>query len=207
MSFIRSTLALPFALSLLASGCTSMSGLDGSSSYSCPLPKSGNCKPMSQVYEESVAADRGGDVAAATTAAQGDLLPVVDASPAAVPAPPRPALADTAGSAFTIPGLPAPLLTRPRVLRVYIAPWADNQGTLLEGRKAYLKLDDGRWRLEHFRANERKAFAPILPPSAAAPVAPEPVASAVSKPFGLPTNPFMSGAMADRMREVQGRVQ
>lgn len=206
MSFTRSKLALPFVLSLFAGGCTSMSGLGGSSSYSCPLPTSGNCKPMSQVYEESVAAERGGDVAPVT--AHGAPPAVVDASPAAVaPALPRPTVAALSGAAFTIPGLPAPLLTRPRVMRVYIAPWADTQGTLLEGRKAYLKLDDGRWRLEHFRANERKSFAPILPPSAAAPGAPEPVASAAGKPSGLPTNPFMSGAEADRMREAQGRAE
>ena len=186
---------LPVSLVLLASGCTSLSGLDGETSYSCPLPQRGNCKPMTQVYAESVQAESGVQPAAAPAPASA--------------APTTPVAAS--GTPFTLPGLPATLLSRPRVLRVYITPWADSKDTLLEGRRAYLKLDAGSWRLEHFRANERKAYAPsaILPPSAAveAPAksaAAEAQASPAPSPSAFPPNPFLAESIAAGAQPVKG---
>lgn len=200
--------AIPLALVALAGGCASLSGFEGaSSSYSCPLPEGSTCKSMSQVYRESVGAagePRHTGPAMPPTAA-GGAVAVAVAADAQPPARPLPA----AATPFTIPGVPAPLLTRPRVLRVYIAPWADANDTLLEGRRAYLKLDDGRWRLDHFRENERKTFAPAIAPPAAPTQAAAPrldqAPVAAGTPQGLPTNPFISAAITDQQRDAQER--
>ena len=54
---------------LLSGACTNLSGIGGSSSYSCPLPKGGHCKPITQVYEDSLSPDFGAAPAAAVHAA------------------------------------------------------------------------------------------------------------------------------------------
>ena len=213
------SLAATVAVALSSGACTtSLSGLGGTSSYSCPLPQGGHCKPISQVYEDSLEPGFGDASRAASKAdqdAEAAVAPVATAtpvSPSAATAPPAPAYRAPAavpeGNGFTIPGLPAALLTRPRVLRVYIAPWADNDDTLLEGRRAYVKLDEGRWRLDHFRKAEQKAFAPIQPPPAV-PAAPlsevRKGADAIAQSLG--NSPFMPAAVADRLRESQERMQ
>ena len=203
--------ALPLTATVLAAllsgACTNLSGIGGSSSYSCPLPKGGHCKPITQVYEDSLSPDFGAAPAAAVEA--DDSAPVAaPASPSAAPAPVRPMVTAPTGNGFTIPGLPASLLTRPRVLRVYIAPWADSEDTLLEGRRAYVKLDEGRWRLDHFRKAEQKAYAPIQPPPAAATAPLSEVkkgADAIAQSLG--NSPFLPAAVADRLRESQERMQ
>ena len=186
-----------------------ISGVGGASTYSCPLPEGGHCKPISRVYEDSLQPGFG---ETASTAAAAPVAEAPATPPANAPARPAPSVAPLspppAGSGFTLPGLPASLLTRPRVLRVYVAPWADTDDTLLEGRRAYVKLDEGRWRLEHFRRAEQKAFAPIQPPPAA-PAAPlgavEKGAEAIAQ--GLGNSPFLPAEVADRLRESQERMQ
>ena len=197
------SLLLTVPVLLLASGCASFSGIGGESNLSCPLPRSGNCKPMSQVYEESVGGERSPGAAPINAAPEKDegALRVTDPQAGAL----RPVAATVP---FTLPGLPASLLSRPRVLRVYIAPWADSKDTLLEGRRAYLKLDGGNWRLDHFRANERKAFAPQ-------PIQPPPEASAAAAtlpaekpaPARWPANPFFESASPVAQNAAPGNTR
>ena len=52
----------------------------------------------------------------------------------------------SAGLATVTPG--TPLLVPPRTMRVWIAPWPDEDGTLHDETYLYLRLDNGRWVME-----------------------------------------------------------
>jgi conjugal transfer pilus assembly protein TraV len=128
-------------------GCAgSLSGLDGGKKLSCPVSEGVTCKPMSQVYEESVQPAKTDGEEAKTE------------SPAL---PPR-------GTVHVPPGAengPVPLRTRPNVMRIWIAPWEDADGDLHEGAWIAMRLDDGRWNIDHVRERIREGYgAALVPP-------------------------------------------
>lgn len=128
-------------------GCAgSLSGLDGSKKLSCPVGEGVTCKPMSQVYEESA------------RPANTDDAEEKSKSPAL---PPR-------GAVHLPPGAengPVPLRTRPNVMRIWIAPWEDADGDLHEGAWIAMRLDDGRWNIDHVRERIREGYgAALVPP-------------------------------------------
>ena len=133
-------------LSTLVGCAGSLSGLDGSKKLSCPVGEGVTCKPMSQVYEESAKPDKsdGADAQSAET----------------TPLPPR-------GAVHVPPGAenaPVPLRTRPSVMRIWIAPWEDADGDLHEGAWLAMRLDDGRWNIDHVRERIREGYSATLVP-------------------------------------------
>jgi conjugal transfer pilus assembly protein TraV len=127
-------------------GCAgSLSGLDGGKKLSCPVSEGVTCKPMSKVYEES------------TQPAKTD----ADEQTAEITPPPR-------GPVHVPPGAengPVPLRTRPSVMRIWIAPWEDADGDLHEGAWIAMRLDDGRWNIDHVRERISDAYdAALVPP-------------------------------------------
>lgn len=109
---------LPVLLAaLLLSACAS------APRYACGVPnKTGGCRTVSKVFDDSVA---------------------MAASPAATPYT-YPVLAPTA---LAVPSAGDALLSRPRVVRVLILPWEDEDGDLHAGGYLYLRLDRGAWTL------------------------------------------------------------
>lgn len=91
--------------------------------YACGVPnKTGGCRTVSKVFDDSVAM-----TATPATAAQ----------PSPIPAP----------AALAVPSSGDPLLSRPRVVRVLVLPWEDEDGDLHAGGYLYLRLDRGAWTL------------------------------------------------------------
>lgn len=152
------------AITALSAGCaTDLTGLGGTSSHRCPMTDGGVCQSMSDNYAAGPLGTLGSGGA-----------PVADASapPASARASHTPSapLAPSFGEAFN----GAPLLAGPRVMRVYIAPWTDSDDNLMEGRRAYVRIDDGRWRLDHFKgAVHSLPGQPLRPPVQAQPAAVE----------------------------------
>jgi conjugal transfer pilus assembly protein TraV len=128
-------------------GCAgSLSGLDGSKSLSCPVGEGVTCKPMSQVYEESA---KPAKVDEADGQSESPVLP------------PRGAVHAPLGAENG----PVPLRTRPSVMRVWVAPWEDADGDLHEGAWIAMRLDDGRWNIDHVRERIREGYgAALVPP-------------------------------------------
>lgn len=167
---------LALAASIALSGCASrLGGVGGTDSHRCPMPEGGACQSILETYEKSVSgvsgtADQKAPAAAAT-----------DAAPSRTPI----AFAPGFGEAHH----GAPLMTTPRVLRVYIAPWRDSDDNLMDGRRVYTRIDDGRWRVEHFDASVRRdvaaqtAFQPP-PQAAAAPAASDAAAAMLPASLG-----------------------
>ena len=150
-------LLLSLSLLFLVTGCAgNLSGLGGSSELSCPMPDGSTCKSMSAAYQDSYRKTS----LAPTPATYGDAQPAVEATASK---PQRPALSAEVGS---------PLLTGPRLMRIFIGPWTDSDDNLMEGRRIFVKIEDSRWRLDHVKASLYKAYAPISSPAPSNPSAP-----------------------------------
>ena len=105
-------------------GCSSSAiwGL-GSSDYSCPAPKGDACRGVSSVYDDGAASAASADEPSA-------------AAPVAA-APPKRA----------IPQSGAPLLHAPRLIRLWVAPFEDENGDLHDQQFVYVVIDFGEWNL------------------------------------------------------------
>lgn len=150
---------------LLLSGCTNLSGLQGSSRYACQAPEGVACDSMSGVYANAMQQRLPSQRAGAGTAS------------------PAPAPHASARKASDTPPAPVPavlpLRAGTRVLRLWIKPWEDRDGDLHDQSFVYVRIDDGRWLLDHLQRQVREPYAPLRPPLAA-PTADEP--DAVQRP-------------------------
>ena len=154
-------------LGLLLSGCTTLSGYDAKSDFSCSAPEGVLCESMSGVYynaqsgtlpgqrafnlrnfdeeengdKETKKADKNGNGKngqSVTVASQGTLT---------VPA-------------FT----GTPIRSAPRILRVWIAPWEDSDGDLHDQSYVYMPIDSGKWLIEHTQRRIIESYRPVRPP-------------------------------------------
>ena len=174
--------ALLLSLSLLSllslvTGCASnMSGLGGSTDLACPMPDGSTCKSMSEAYKDTYRKSS----SASAPPSYADTQSAVEATASK---PQRPTLSAEIGS---------PLLTGPRLMRIFIGPWTDANDNLMEGRRVFVKIEDSRWRLDHVKASLYRAYAPITSsapspspsssPEGAAPSSRKPVDQSVDQP-------------------------
>ncbi|MDX9943312.1 MAG: TraV family lipoprotein [Azonexus sp.] len=139
----RVVLPLSLLAVVLMSGCaTDFTGIGGTDSHKCPMPEGGACQSIIENYHAS-------SMPATTprTATAADEI--------------RPRIVTlTPGFGDNLDG--APLMTTPRVLRVYVTPWRDSDDNLMEGRRVYTRIDEGRWRIEHFDASVKSSVQPKL---------------------------------------------
>jgi conjugal transfer pilus assembly protein TraV len=154
---------------LALTGCTSLSGVGGSTSLSCPVPSGSTCKPIGQVYQsspQSGAKPTGATVTPAQTLAMNGeaaaasqlILPVAPALTPYVPA---------MQATRTVPTTGEPIRSQTRTLKIWIAPWEDEEGALSDHGYLYVMIDSGRWQIEHSRARILREFGPTRAPKAA----------------------------------------
>jgi conjugal transfer pilus assembly protein TraV len=157
--------ALLFLLPTLTA-CANMAGLDGKSEFACQAPDGVVCTSVSGVYANTVAgtlpAQRTGSVPPSTAPES-----TTDADPRHPADLPRPYGATPPPSAAPAAG--TPLLSPPRVLRLWLAPGVDEDGDLHDQAYVYVMWHRGEWQLGHTEAAIRRQFAPIAP---IAPIAP-----------------------------------
>lgn len=155
----------------LASGCTSMAGVGGTSEYSCKAPEGVKCDSVSGTYynsvENNLPSQRQGGLGRPQDPAprrpeplaRNRIASAVDATP--VPAP--------AGTSSGV-ALPAaaytsmPLRSPARVLRLWVKPWEDADGDLMDQLYVYVPVDNGRWLVDHAQRQIRDAYAPVRAP-------------------------------------------
>lgn len=159
--FLQSSL-LPLALM----GCSSLSGLGGDARPTCKAPEGVPCRSVSGVYVNS----------------SPDASAMPSTSTTATPRPAQPTR--VMGSDEPPPTLGA-IRTEPTLLRIWIAPYEDSDGDLVDQSWVYLQVDNGRWLVEHNRERIRQAFAPRIHDSAAPPPLPTP-APASKSPTAAP---------------------
>lgn len=149
-------------------GCASLGGVGGTSDLSCPAPPGVACRSMSDTYAASAGTvvvpshGRGSGAADGATVQAGPRDAPVRTSTAVL------------GPTRTI-AVGAPLRSAPRDLRLWIAPWEDTERDLHGDSVIYVRVDDGRWLIEHYQEALREQFAPLRPPvQAQATATPEP---------------------------------
>jgi len=185
---------------LLTAGCGNMSGLGGSEQYGCKAPTGVQCQSVSGNYYNSV---RGTTrlPAVGTGARPVPTVPLMNASlNRRVSQPFEPAVAGGAGYE------PQPLRSSPRILRLWIKPWEDADHDLVDQSYVYVRVDQGKWMLDHVQRQVREAYAPLRAPTKEAGVAASAPSSAPSAqssgaPQALPlsTQPLDASAAVGQM--------
>lgn len=151
------------------SGC-SLSGYQGNSRYACAAPEGVACDSISGVYANAVRQRLPNQVSVTSKDATLERV-VLAASPAT----------DSV----------SPLRSPTRILRLWIKPWEDRDGDLHDQSFVYVRVDDGRWLIEHVQQQRRDAYAPVRPPATETvtePAQPLPAPS-LPLPFTLPEVP------------------
>lgn len=195
------------AISAIATltGCGTLSGVGGTASLSCPLPNGALCKPISEVYKMQKGASSDVSSAVPISAASG-----ASGSSAAGNLPTAPGLTRYEPSPVTLsaehrvaPSSGTPIRSAAKMLRIWLAPYEDDEGALRDHGYMYVMVDPGKWQVEHNQQRIMKQYAPVIAPkslgksgSDASTVAAKPnPASASAFPF-LPSNqqPATAGA-------------
>lgn len=153
------------AFCVTLTGCGSITGLDGTSSYGCKAPEGVKCDSVSGTYYNALQNN--------LPSQRKSSLP----APGGIPAPAMPARQDallvtaasgTAPSRAAAAYQPTPLRAAPRVMRLWIKPWEDADRDLNGESLVYVQVDDGRWLVDHVQRQAREPFAPIRPAKLAA---------------------------------------
>ena len=166
---------LPIATVAAASlvvGCSSLSGLDASSGFSCKAAPGVTCQSISGVHQNASAGNlpfqRAGDAAheasggkdgsATTDKAKGDSgdgkSPVYGATGTSSKVSPRDMEAASSGM---------PVRQPPLVLRVWMAPYEDEGGDLYDQSYFYTMVHSGRWMIEANKTTISNQYRPIYP--------------------------------------------
>jgi conjugal transfer pilus assembly protein TraV len=158
------------AVAAALSGCASFSGLDAESTFACKAPEGVTCQSVSGIYSNSMQNN----------------LPALrpkheKGEPAETPAPPagpRPGLpyqqnggqaqpvsdgGKVSPQAMAAPTSGMPVRTPERILRVWLAPFEDQEGDLHDQKYFYVTVQTGSWMIEANRVNIRQQFQQIFP--------------------------------------------
>lgn len=159
---MRPAIFIGVTAALLQVGCTSFSGLNGSSSYSCKAPEGVACDSVAGTYANAVqnnlpsqrprASPRPGADGPSTQQAQGS---APEGSPSS---------AQGEAHKTSLPPTPVALRSAPRVLRLWFKPWEDADHDLFDQGYVYVQVDGGRWQIEHVQRQIREAYAPLKAP-------------------------------------------
>ena len=129
-----------FHLIIVLLGVLLLSGCSTSPNYACGTPQGGKCQSVSDSYLSALGKKlKGNATATKTTNTTG-----------------KPAVEASARVTQYIPEGVA-IRSLPQVMRVWIAPWEDNNGVFHDQSYSYFVADAGEWSL---RANTEKSLYP-----------------------------------------------
>ena len=165
------------AASVLATGCGSITGLDGQSSYSCKAPDGVKCDSVSGNYYNAIQNNLPSQRRAPTSSGGAEPPPALPArqagalsgSTVSVSNPAPSTAARTSATVEPTPHHAAPLRASPRVMRLWIKPWEDADRDLNGEAMVYVQVDNGRWLVDHVQRQAREPYAPVrlpMPPVA-----------------------------------------
>lgn len=137
-------------LALSLTGCSTLSGYDGSSNFSCKAPVGVSCSSLSGVYANAIQNNLPGlqtdkdEKTISEKSSSGDKTVqsvILERSQPVITGKPL-----NSGDPIYMPS---------KVLRVWIAPWEDEEGDLHDQSYIYMVADYGRWNVEH---NQRRVM-------------------------------------------------
>lgn len=119
---------------IILSGC-SFTGLNNSSdTFACKAPPGVSCTSVSGVYANAM---------------QNNLPALRDENYKAVDATLRTVSASTMQLPVAMPGMP--IRSQPKTLRIWMAPWGDEEGALHDQTYMFVVTDNGKWLVEQSR--------------------------------------------------------
>lgn len=159
--FGRLGLSAIAAAAAMLTACSSLSGLDGTSSYACKAPEGVKCDSVSGTYYNAIQNNLPSQ--RRSSSGRSD-APAAERS---TPARSVPAMVSTSatstrgdeGAAYVA----APLRSAPKVLRLWIKPWEDAERDLNGESLVYVQVDNGRWLVDHVQRHAREPYAPVRP--------------------------------------------
>jgi len=160
----------------VVSGCASMAGVGGTSEYSCKAPEGVKCDSVSGTSYNSVENNLPSQRQGTRPTPQDEATPTrIEAlagkrggASAAYVVPARASLATGSGVALPPAAYTSmPLRSPARVLRLWVKPWEDADGDLMDQLYVYVPVDNGRWLVDHTQRQIRDAYAPIKAPRTA----------------------------------------
>jgi conjugal transfer pilus assembly protein TraV len=135
------------AVSIL-SGCGSMTGFtESKSQFACKAPDGVTCTSVSGVYANAMQNNLPAQQTRSRSAPAAAALPV-----------------PTGGAAFPIVAAGMPIRSQARMLRIWVAPWRDEDDTLHDQSYMYIMVDPGRWLVERSRESTVKTTLARLQP-------------------------------------------
>ncbi len=137
---------------LLISGCASPK-------YACGVPDGIGCRPLSEVHRmaqdgslkmRAAPSNREDGQSKKARTAEADVVKLAGGgkSKSVTDAEPDLAAPSRVGPEVVTVTPGTPLLIPPRTMRVWVARWPDEDGTLHDETYLYLRLDNGRWAME-----------------------------------------------------------
>lgn len=140
---------------LALAGCSSMSGYDAKSEFSCKAPDGILCESMTGIYTNAQQRNLPGQRVThrserASEASDSELSHAKESNDGVLT---RPIYSGT------------PIRSAPRVLRIWFAPWEDSDGDLHDQSYVYLPVDAGRWLIEHNRRRIQDTYRPVRAPA------------------------------------------
>ncbi len=161
------------ALTLSTVACGSLSGIGGSSSLSCPLGPGGACQSTRTTYREAMSGNfktnelPQSSPPTVTDYKDGTSMGAVMASIATSPSSlTQTSRNGTAPRDRTVPTSGMPLRSESQMLRIWFAPFEDDEGILRDQSYSYAVVDTGRWLIEHNQKRIQNQYSPITSPSA-----------------------------------------
>lgn len=157
------------AAASVLSACGTMTGFtDSGSKFACKAPPGVACTSVTGVYAN----------------AQQNNLPAQQQSR------PRPAMASytvpNGGAAFPIVAAGMPIRSQARMLRIWVAPWRDEDDTLHDQSYMYVMVDPGKWLVERSRESTvKKTMTRLRPMGHARTISGNPPASDQGGPSGI----------------------
>lgn len=150
---------------LVAMACTSMSGLDSQSSFSCKAPAGVSCQSISGVYanslEDNLPFQRRGVTESAQTSSSEPQRTL--ATKGAVESPTLTGDGKISPRDMDALSSGVPIRQAPLVLRVWVAPYEDEVGDLHDQSYFYTMVHSGKWMIEANRAQIGNQFRPVFP--------------------------------------------
>ena len=166
-SVILPTPSILVAAALLSGGCAgTLSGVGGTSEYSCKAQPGVHCESVSGIYQNALQRNLPGQRPSPTRAPspapeskeQGEARAQMVALARPAQTSPPPGLTSQIG--------PKPLRSSARILRMWFKPWEDADHDLFDQGYLYIQVDGGRWMMDHVQRRARESFAVVRPPRA-----------------------------------------
>jgi conjugal transfer pilus assembly protein TraV len=142
------------------SACVNLAGLEGKSEFACKAPDGVVCTSVSGVYANALA----GALPSQQSQDQSQNPDQAKATREAVEGEPKPYAATVSVTSTPAPG--TPLLSPPKMLRLWLAPRLDADGDLHDASYLYVMWHRGEWQIEHTRRQIQRQFTPVSAPIA-----------------------------------------